>query len=355
MRSGGTYAVFAWNVLGMHCLNPTYDKLVILPPYNNIVVQVVKRGELPEVVTSGVTAEYSLRNNTTSYGKRSYGGSWDNSAELFNVALARDIGLKENGLSGDMAVSGNYFMAVGVLVVPVNDNGTRDPYQVALITVRDDADEVVATTEVTVPTADEINCAKCHPCPALRINTGPQMLLFRAIHGSHASKTGITCYDCHPGVMTKCSRSVRHTSADGNCISCHGSMANVAGSIASGRVPRANEPACSDCHTDTEGVSTGTTLYRNAHGHGDMLCSACHGSPHAMYPTNRDADNYQSRQYQGFTSKKKLLEVAGFAMTAPGGMRRSANLPKSMAEQTRRKAQAAMPAILPYRQLVAML
>jgi len=30
----GDYSVFAWNDLGMHCLNPTYDKLVILPPYN---------------------------------------------------------------------------------------------------------------------------------------------------------------------------------------------------------------------------------------------------------------------------------------------------------------------------------
>ena len=24
----GDYSVFAWNDLGMHCLNPTYDKLV---------------------------------------------------------------------------------------------------------------------------------------------------------------------------------------------------------------------------------------------------------------------------------------------------------------------------------------
>ena len=26
------YVVFAWNDLGMHCLNPSYDKAVILPP-----------------------------------------------------------------------------------------------------------------------------------------------------------------------------------------------------------------------------------------------------------------------------------------------------------------------------------
>ena len=26
------YTLLAWNDLGMHCLNPTYDTLVILPP-----------------------------------------------------------------------------------------------------------------------------------------------------------------------------------------------------------------------------------------------------------------------------------------------------------------------------------
>ena len=60
----GDYSVFAWNDLGMHCLNPTYDKLVILPPYNNVLVQVVKRGNPPDVVTTGITVSYKLTNNS---------------------------------------------------------------------------------------------------------------------------------------------------------------------------------------------------------------------------------------------------------------------------------------------------
>ena len=52
--TSGEYAVFAWNDLGMHCLNPSYDKLVILPPYNNVLVQVVKRGNPPTIVTTGI-------------------------------------------------------------------------------------------------------------------------------------------------------------------------------------------------------------------------------------------------------------------------------------------------------------
>ena len=81
--TNGEYVVFAWNDLGMHCLNPTYDELVILPPYNTVNVQVVKRGNPPQVVTTGLTVEYSLVNNTTSYGKRQYGGFWTNFTSTF--------------------------------------------------------------------------------------------------------------------------------------------------------------------------------------------------------------------------------------------------------------------------------
>lgn len=345
LPGGAVYSVFAWNDLGMHCLNPSYDKLVILPPYNNVTVQVVKRGDPPEVVTSGITVEYKLLNNTTSYNKRSYGGFWDNSVKLFGVTLTHDIGLKGNGLSGNMTASGNYFIAEGLPVVPVTDNGTWDPYQVAEITVKDGGGKVLATTQATVPTSDEINCAKCHggdafsdilrlhdnefgtsfltssnqpvlcaschPSPALGITTGPQMYLSRAIHGSHASRAGITCYDCHPGATTKCSRSIAHTSDNGNCTTCHGTMAVVASSIQGGRIPWVNEPACATCHTGVTGVATGTALYRNSHGHGDMFCPACHGSPHAMVPTSRASDNYQSKQYQGFTSRIKSIGSCG--------------------------------------------
>ena len=45
--AGGDYVVLAWNDLGMHCLNPTYDQLIILPPYNTLWAQVVERGDPP--------------------------------------------------------------------------------------------------------------------------------------------------------------------------------------------------------------------------------------------------------------------------------------------------------------------
>ena len=337
--TGMTYVAFAWNDLGMHCLNPTYDQAVILPPYNTVWVQVVKRGNPPQIVTAGITVEYAIHNNTYSYGKRSYGQFWDNMPLLFGVSLLHDTGLNledpaiHNGLSGTMVVKGDHFQVNGMPVVPVDDSLTWSPYQVADITVRDSGtNAVLVQTTATVPTSDEINCAKCHGADALLDvlqkhddeqgttlaanrpvlcaschgspalgQTGPGtsgLYLSRAIHGFHADK-GAACYDCHPGATTKCSRSVAHTATDGNCTTCHGTLQDLASSIASGgRVPWVNEPQCATCHPGVAEVNTGATLYRNASGHNGLSCPACHGSPHAMVPTSQASDNAQAVQYQ---------------------------------------------------------
>jgi hypothetical protein len=158
-------------------------------------------------------------------------------------------------------------------------------------------------TNLSLSANQPVLCASCHPSPALGINTGSQMYLSRALHGSHATRSGITCYDCHPGATTKCNRSLAHTADNGNCTTCHGDMANVASTIASGRVPWTTEPQCVTCHTGVDGVSTGSSLYRNSKGHGDIYCTACHGSPHAMYPSRESSDNYQPNQYQGSAIK----------------------------------------------------
>lgn len=334
-----TYVAFAWNDLGMHCLNPTYDQAVILPPYNTVWVQVVKRGNPPQIVTAGITVDYAIHNNTYSYGKRTYGQFWDNMPLLFGASLPHDQGLNledpgiHNSLSGTMVVKGDHFQVNGIPVVPVDDSGVYNPYQLADITVRDSGtNAVLVQTQATVPTSDEFNCAKCHGAdplldvlqkhdaaegttlvanapvlcaschgsPALG-QTGPGssgFYLSRAVHGFHASRNA-ACYDCHPGQVAKCSRSIAHTAADGNCITCHGTLQDVASSIATGgRIPWVNEPQCATCHPGVAEVNTGATLYRNASGHQGMSCPACHSSPHAMVPSLEASDNHQAVQYQ---------------------------------------------------------
>jgi hypothetical protein len=356
------YVVFAWNDLGMHCLNPTYDQAVILPPYNTIWAQVVRRGAPPQIITDGLTVSYRLLDNTYSYGKTDDRGGnfaqfWDQVQTLFGTTLEHDRGLNladpqlHNGLAGDMVAAAGHFEVHGIPVVPVSDAGVWNPYQVAEITVKDSEGNTLVVTQATVPTSDEINCAKCHAqggvatenlgggtanvfqnilavhdlengdeyspslvdrapvlcaschaSPALGTPSPnePDMYLSAVIHGSHAGR-GTACFDCHPGEDTACNRSLAHTAADGNCTTCHGSMSQVAGSIEDGgRVPWISEPTCdkSGCHVSAQGVATGGALYRNATGHGGMYCAACHGSPHAMVPSREASDNHQALQYQ---------------------------------------------------------
>jgi hypothetical protein len=351
------YVVFAWNDLGMHCLNPSYDTAVILPPYNNLVAQVIERGDPPRIVTTGIDVSYRLIDNTTSMGKTDdYGGDfsqfWTNAPKLFGTTLANDTGLnlvepsRHNGLSGTMVPSSDHFEANGVPVVPVLDNGTWDPFQVAEVVVKDSSGKELIKTQATVPTSDEINCAKCHDkngeateeigggtsnvfenilalhddsngtslltetpvlcaschgSPALgQSGPGTDGYLSKVIHSKHAEEAeGITCYNCHPGNTTKCSRSKAHTANDGNCTTCHGSLAEVGSSIAKGnRIPWVNEPTCVTCHEGVAQVDTGSTLYRHSNGHGGVYCAACHGSPHAMIPSEQPKDEYQAKQYQ---------------------------------------------------------
>ncbi len=350
-----SYVVFAWNDLGMHCLNPTYDQAVILPPYNTVRAQVVMRGAPPLVVTSGLRVEYRILGNTFSYGKRAYSLFWDNSFVVFGTTVAHDKGLnllfpdQHNGLSGSMRDEGNYFQVEGIPVTPVNDAGAWNPFQVAEITVKNaSTDSVLAVTRCTVPTSDEIHCDKCHgtagdvtsafsdliarhdndpliagtlATPVLCANGsvdchfspalgqipagGGTNYLSKSLHGFHSRLASPpACYDCHPGATTSCNRSLAHTAPDGNCTHCHGTLSQVASSIASGsRVPWAQEPDCATCHntggTVIPQVDTGSSLYRNAEGHGALGCPACHQSPHAMVPSRETSDNYQALQYQG--------------------------------------------------------
>ncbi|MGB8358232.1 MAG: hypothetical protein WCD55_06410 [Bacteroidales bacterium] len=346
------YVVFASNTLGMHCLNPTYDVAVILPPYNTVLAQVVRKGNPPTIVTSGVTVEYKIIGNTSSYGKRQYGGFWDHITALFGLAsLQHDIGLTGNGLSGTMTAAGGHFEATGIPVVPVNDQGVWDPLQVAEITVKDGSGNTVATTRATVPTSDEINCAKCHGTDAFNdvlakhdAESGTSLMqskpvlcatchgsealgktgrgtsgkyLSEAIHGFHADK-GAACYDCHPGQTTKCNRSIKHTGPDGDCTKCHGTMAQVASSTST-RVPWVNEPSCSTCHNEATDVGSTSALYRESTGHGNMMCSSCHGSPHAMVPSSKAVDNYQAMQYQPYSTSPKTLGSCGTCHSSSRG------------------------------------
>jgi hypothetical protein len=214
-------------------------------------------------------------------------------------------------------------------------------------------------------------CASCHVSNALNaagINTGvldssgnllvPPLTV--SMHTQHASVTlpGSTttlnnatdptgsCYQCHPGVNTKCQRGTMSGVA---CFNCHGNLSRVGTATRTGWL---DEPTCQMCHqngttystafattdigptgtqrTSTDSTfattanvpSTGFSLYRFSRGHGSTECSGCHGAQHAEYPTNQANDNVYSTHLQGYAGRITECTVchgSSFATTNNGG------------------------------------
>ena len=202
--------------------------------------------------------------------------------------------------------------------------------------------------EHTAAGGHAILCATCHASNAL-IGTGIPGLktLTVAVHGLHAEVVNesleqlsditerASCYVCHPGDTTQCLRGAMGKAIDDHgkyamqCQSCHGDQAAVSNPT---RVGWLDQPQCGNCHTGsatqnngqiryTEAIDPGTgelrvpvsnlfattpdvpaagfSLYRFSSGHGGLQCSACHGSPHAIYPSAIENDNVQSTIAQG--------------------------------------------------------
>lgn len=331
------YVVFAYNDLGMHCMNEDFSELMILPPFNTVRAQVIRKGVEPTIVTSGVTVKYSLPGNTHSSDKTNF---WNYTQELFGVQIPPDVGLTGSKLSGTMVrgTGTNDWEVVGIPVTPRDDAGREDPYPLALVTVERQG-AVVAQTQAVVPVSWEISCNICHTTPG--VSVGRDILrkhdtlhgtslessmpvncsqchsdnalgapgvpgvksLSAAMHGSHAPRMAqanlaVDCYACHPGVRTQCQRDL-HLARGMTCTSCHGGMAGLGSTT---RQPWLDQPSCRECHQsrqpefDFEPVGV---LFRNATGHGGVKCVTCHNSPHAMTPTVTTKDNLQSTRWQG--------------------------------------------------------
>ena len=334
------HVLIAWNDLGMHCANQDFSTLVVLPPYNNVKAQLLRRqfGGPPLLVTQNVRLEYSIPGNTTSITKTNF---WDYAQQIFGLPspLPPDIGLTGNGLSGVMAPHAGYFEVTGVPITPFPDNDLthEHPYQLLHVDAYDATTNLLlAQTDTVIPVSNEITCvsagchaseqdildqhpdeagfnpnarpilcASCHASPALGTQGIPEAGYFSwRIHEKHHDmqpQDGMsTCYRCHPGAQTQCLRDVMSTNPANPmiCQDCHGTMQEVATSIENGRIPWLNEPSCGTCHGAAFAEEPGQ-LFRNSRGHGGLYCSACHGSPHAILPSREAGDNLQNIRLQG--------------------------------------------------------
>lgn len=339
------YVLLGWNDLGMHCYNRDFQDLGVLPPFNTLWAQVIRKGDPPVIVTAGIRVEYAFEDNSYSNGVKS--NFWTYAQPLFNLAspLPANVGLTGNGLSGEMEMVGDHFVAEGIPLTEFRDSAPAVPYpyQKAFLTaVQTGTGQTVAQLTVVAPVSTEMHCDTCHSETIAGVSTGsvetniltlhdeensgeyppgweaglmgnrPVLCaechrsnalapygvpgtagipsLSNAMHEKHAEEfptpnTMDQCYNCHPGPQTQCLRDVMSEQEGMTCIDCHGDLQ----AVSENPTPWLNEPRCDSCHTAPE-YAQDQALYRMSSGHGGLYCAACHDSPHAIAPSREAND-----------------------------------------------------------------
>ncbi len=179
-----------------------------------------------------------------------------------------------------------------------------------------------------LPDLEEQSCALCHP-------SRPDGAT-RCLRGRHGDEgLGLTCVECHGTLEDHALSLLKHEQEAGKPgaarLMAHLEPVAVETTLEiNGRMPWINEPDCFNCHQDFELPSEvkeqishedfleldadilvdafntwtegGAALYRNRTDSRGVMCAACHGSPHAIYPAYneraKDLDNIGPLQYQ---------------------------------------------------------
>jgi hypothetical protein len=207
-------------------------------------------------------------------------------------------------------------------------------------------------------------CASCHYSAAtdtlthgqITVNPLPDPMadpkdLSTAMHLKHSTvitTSGLkACYNCHPGTKTKCYRDPMFK-AKIVCQDCHGGLAQVAG-VNLTRQPWIDLPKCQSCHTGDAVSHLGAsiildvayddpataaprlapgsrfaenpnTLFKNSLGHQGIACESCHGSPHAIWETNKSNDNLAAKTIQGHAGMITECVACHGAGFSPSGL-----------------------------------
>jgi hypothetical protein len=348
----GDYVLLAWSDRGMHFMNRDHSVMSLMPPHSTLWAQVVHRSDTdgsssaggipgaaiswPRIETKDLTLEYSIPGNSYSAGKTDF---WDHASALYGKTIPPDTGLTGRGLTGTFDQRIGYFEAAGIPLTPFPDfmPDQEEPYQKALVVLKDRKGRVLATSTPTLPVSVEVNCSTvhCHESDEQIVESHPagsgydpdqrpmlcgschaQQLvglegekgagsLSEVIHTSHKFIDQEyshldSCYTCHPGPEAQFNRGIMGHQEGILCQHCHGWIEDVGHSISEGREPWVDQPDCDACHPPPheEEMQTDCDCFFTG-GHFGLMCGGCHNSMHAIWPSREMSDNDNSVALQG--------------------------------------------------------
>ncbi|KUJ96253.1 MAG: Cytochrome c family protein [Desulfonauticus sp. 38_4375] len=271
------YVLLAWNNLGMHCISDSWPYWVLLPPANDLFALVIKRGELPEVVTEGIEVVYEVEEGFRHPEEEVE--FWQVAPKLFGKKLAPGEGLSGNRVVGKMKLEEEtgIFGADLIPVVPYSKKGFNPYPQFTIKAVDKESGKILATTKVIAPTSTEMGCKNCHGGPwrkkegaGISEETAQDVLrVHDRINNTTLLKEAkegrpVLCQSCHPDPVLK-AKGKPHLPNLPAAI--HGWHANYL----SGR----GSEACFQCHPASLAGSTG--CLRGIHAARGLDCTSCHG------------------------------------------------------------------------------
>lgn len=175
-----TAKVFAYNDLGMHCMDKEYSVFSILPPFNVVNAQVVRPGEryMAELLNAdkielrySAVADKQGSINSSSVRKTDF---WQHANALFDTNLQNGQGLKGLYMPADHPTApgeqnfsfdtqANWFSAMGIPITPTDDAGKNNPYPLLRVNAYDKSSKkLLGSTDVVVPVSKETDCQTCH-------------------------------------------------------------------------------------------------------------------------------------------------------------------------------------------------
>ncbi len=302
----GNYTLLAWNDLGMHCVDGNdYSIFSILPPFNNLHVQLVNKNN--GLVTAGVhlTFESALSLNgswnTTSVEKTNF---WQYAETLYGFFYGGGPLPADQGLTGVFVQSrspqemtfdssNQWWAADGIPILPYNDDGSKNYYQLVNVKALDANGDLLARATAVLPVSDEMDCRKCHSSASNYGQARPdagwvndsdpekdyKLNILRLHDETHATtllaeaKGGVPvlCSGCH------LSNALPGTGRDGITpltTAIHSRHAQVLDPATNQTLNAAtNRTACYSCHPGEQ-----TACLRGAMGgSGNINCQDCHG------------------------------------------------------------------------------
>jgi hypothetical protein len=180
--------LFAWNDLGMHCMDTDYSVFTLLPPFNTLTAQLMVNGKLvnDDATSANYTIEYvamtdgagstnsshvdnssNVKTNFWEYFQAMFGAPTPLTPGIglfgFSTPTSAPEPLEWNGKDAVGHSGFKWYEAYGIPVTPIDDAGQFNAYPMVKVTAKEKATgKVIATSSSVLPVSTEMNCKVCH-------------------------------------------------------------------------------------------------------------------------------------------------------------------------------------------------